>query len=602
MMVLVYRFEHHQSLHRTYHFTYHYTTLSRESIIGITTMSSNKKNQIGSSYPVSYPVGTRIYKEFPSYGWFWGTITSITSCNDDTTTDSGTGNCTGKEQRYYDILYTDGDSETLDQNEIEQYVLYAIEKESNDKKKNSSPPPPVASTKRTKRITGTNSATDTSHVDASDIDNDSADNETDEASSEDSEFQEELDDDDDDDESDEEVDCESSDASWNGTSTRKRISASRKRQPTRNAVVNTSSRKRRICIDDESVDDDDHGDDDDNITPSPTRISPSRKCKQQQQHDLDTFTNVIKESSTTIDEGGRTKKRKIENYFQKRDGKNNENVNNSNRSTMNNTKTTALLKFPKESSVQTSSKKSKASNNIPPPVPIKKKLQSSNRKSISRQPSNASGTGTSSVGIYDKKPYSGGKDLEVISDIQHMFDDMITNKILSDEHSTKLLCNLMEKLQQCPLRIATMCSGTESPILALDMIQNAIHDAAVNLKNIHVGTNTKNDHIQRLEKLISSISSTSSERLFPVEHIFSCEIEPYKQAYIERNFHPPLLFRDIRELGNDHAYTAYGAYVPVPNTPNCVDILIAGTSCVDYSNLNNQKVHLILCTAFFSYC
>jgi hypothetical protein len=34
-----------------------------------------------------------------------------------------------------------------------------------------------------------------------------------------------------------------------------------------------------------------------------------------------------------------------------------------------------------------------------------------------------------------------------------------------------------------------------------------------------------------------------------VEHVFSCEIEPFKQAYIERNFHPLILFRDVCELG-----------------------------------------------------
>jgi site-specific DNA-cytosine methylase len=45
-------------------------------------------------------------------------------------------------------------------------------------------------------------------------------------------------------------------------------------------------------------------------------------------------------------------------------------------------------------------------------------------------------------------------------------------------------------------------------------------------------------------------------------------------------------------LGNKQAYTAYGALVDVPNTPNCVDLLVAGTSCVDYSNLNNRKKHL----------
>ena len=75
--------------------------------------------------------------------------------------------------------------------------------------------------------------------------------------------------------------------------------------------------------------------------------------------------------------------------------------------------------------------------------------------------------------------------------------------------------------------------------------------------------------------------------IFQLEHAFSCEIEPFKQAYIERNFHPPLLFRDIRELGQDEAYTAYGALHPVPH--DNIDVLVAGTSCVDYSNLNNAK-------------
>lgn len=47
-----------------------------------------------------------------------------------------------------------------------------------------------------------------------------------------------------------------------------------------------------------------------------------------------------------------------------------------------------------------------------------------------------------------------------------------------------------------------------------------------------------------------------------------------------------ILFRDVTELGNEYATTAYGASVKVPGN---VDLLIAGTSCVDYSNLNNSK-------------
>ncbi|OBZ73756.1 hypothetical protein A0H81_06364 [Grifola frondosa] len=111
-----------------------------------------------------------------------------------------------------------------------------------------------------------------------------------------------------------------------------------------------------------------------------------------------------------------------------------------------------------------------------------------------------------------------------------------------------------EHLNGRKMRVATMCSGTESPLLALDLIRRSI------LEHFDV----------KLE----------------FEHVFSCEIEPFKQAYIERNFQPPLLFRDVCELGDSHATTAYGALAPVPGD---VDILIAGTSCVDYSNLNNEK-------------
>jgi hypothetical protein len=36
-----------------------------------------------------------------------------------------------------------------------------------------------------------------------------------------------------------------------------------------------------------------------------------------------------------------------------------------------------------------------------------------------------------------------------------------------------------------------------------------------------------------------------------LEHVFSAEIEPFKQAYIERNFAPSLLFRDVTEFADN---------------------------------------------------
>ncbi|KAG1860678.1 hypothetical protein DFJ58DRAFT_778472 [Suillus subalutaceus] len=101
-----------------------------------------------------------------------------------------------------------------------------------------------------------------------------------------------------------------------------------------------------------------------------------------------------------------------------------------------------------------------------------------------------------------------------------------------------------EHIKGRKLRVATMCSGTESPLLALDLIGQVMLE----------------QHGIPLE----------------FEYVFSCEIEPFKQAYIERNFQPPLLFRDVCELGDPQATTAYGALAPVPGD---ADLLVAGTSC-----------------------
>ncbi|TYJ54912.1 hypothetical protein B9479_004420 [Cryptococcus floricola] len=138
------------------------------------------------------------------------------------------------------------------------------------------------------------------------------------------------------------------------------------------------------------------------------------------------------------------------------------------------------------------------------------------------------------------------EDLPPMSNVEAMFDHLVSR--MPD------IVQLVKQLNGRKLRVATMCSGTESPLLALDMIAQAI----------------KSQHDLTLS----------------FDHVFSCEIEPFKQAYIERNFAPPILFRDVTELGKKSAHTAYGSLVEIPGD---VDILIAGTSCVDYSNLNNVQ-------------
>ncbi|WVR03552.1 hypothetical protein IAU60_000544 [Kwoniella sp. DSM 27419] len=138
------------------------------------------------------------------------------------------------------------------------------------------------------------------------------------------------------------------------------------------------------------------------------------------------------------------------------------------------------------------------------------------------------------------------EDLPPMNDIEVMFDHLVSR--VPD------VVDIVKRLNGRNLRVATMCSGTESPLLALNMIAKAI----------------KAQHGLTLS----------------FDHVFSCEIEPFKQAYIERNFAPPILFRDVTELGKKKAHTAYGSLVAVPGN---VDVLIAGTSCVDYSNLNNVQ-------------
>ncbi|GAB1209695.1 hypothetical protein APSETT445_008476 [Aspergillus pseudonomiae] len=105
-----------------------------------------------------------------------------------------------------------------------------------------------------------------------------------------------------------------------------------------------------------------------------------------------------------------------------------------------------------------------------------------------------------------------------------------------------------------PLRVVTACSGTESPLLALELVQD-------NLRK----------HF---------------DRDFSFRHLFSAEIVPYKQRYIDNNFHPRLLFRDVTQLKDRVAQTAYGSLEKVPRNP---DLLIAGFSCVDFSSLNNKR-------------
>ncbi|KAH6643750.1 hypothetical protein C7974DRAFT_382135 [Boeremia exigua] len=117
--------------------------------------------------------------------------------------------------------------------------------------------------------------------------------------------------------------------------------------------------------------------------------------------------------------------------------------------------------------------------------------------------------------------------------------------------------DVLQALKGRPINVATMCSGTESPLLFLQMLAEALDDMG--------------------------------EPSLHVKHQFSAEIDAVKQAYIERNFHPPILFRDVRQLGDESATTATTAYGSEEHIPGDIDILIAGFVCKDLSALNSKK-------------
>jgi hypothetical protein len=120
------------------------------------------------------------------------------------------------------------------------------------------------------------------------------------------------------------------------------------------------------------------------------------------------------------------------------------------------------------------------------------------------------------IGLNKSKTHADDMKLAPLSTMPEIFHDIVRRN--------PELKNVAEAFKGRKFRVATMCSGTESPLLALQLICEAMKDI--------LGADLQ------------------------VDHVFSCEIEPFKQAYIERNFHPPILFRDVTELGGEEAYVA----------------------------------------------
>jgi hypothetical protein len=99
------------------------------------------------------------------------------------------------------------------------------------------------------------------------------------------------------------------------------------------------------------------------------------------------------------------------------------------------------------------------------------------------------------------------KDSPPISNIRDMFEDMVKQDKF-----------VALRGQPVKLKVATLCSGTDAPIFALRMIQDAMQVAGFGMA-------------------------------LEFDHLFSCEIEPEKQGFIRRNLGADtLIFRDVFEL------------------------------------------------------
>lgn len=136
--------------------------------------------------------------------------------------------------------------------------------------------------------------------------------------------------------------------------------------------------------------------------------------------------------------------------------------------------------------------------------------QGAKRKSSSIAESKAASTSATKC-KHVKTPYTDGDGYPVITEPQQMFDDMVGGRLKKKDQR---FLDMVKLTQHRPLRVATMCSGTESPLLALDMLQKSIQDACI-------------EHSQLFD-------NAEPSSLFQLEHVFSCEIEPFKQVRAEQ--------------------------------------------------------------------
>ena len=120
--------------------------------------------------------------------------------------------------------------------------------------------------------------------------------------------------------------------------------------------------------------------------------------------------------------------------------------------------------------------------------------------------------------------------------------------------------------QKSPLQLGTACSGTDAPALALTLLKEQLQ-----LRQAAASTSNRNQ-------------TASGAPVFSHTHVFSCENEAFKSAYLARNF-DSTLYPDIARLCDDPPRDVYGRPQPIGD----FNLFVAGTSCKNFSMLRSNR-------------
>ena len=155
-------------------------------------------------------------------------------------------------------------------------------------------------------------------------------------------------------------------------------------------------------------------------------------------------------------------------------------------------------------------------------------------------------------------------------------DDIIDGLVGQQVDKIGALLSRALKSEQCdlgspkhPLKLGTACSGTDAPALALTLVQEQMK-----LRNLLPDSSSGRK---------AGPAGNDSDNLLNVVHEFSCEVEPFKQAYLERNF-DSVLYPDIGKLCDDPPLDVYGRPKEIPH----LNMFVAGTSCKNFSMLRHK--------------